>query len=299
LSTGGAIRPASATCDVPVAGRHARAVARPDNHRKAQAEHAALVGHGLLILDHHRDPLTGADVRDRRREEIRPLLLHERGALAGLLGLLVSGLRGTALADLALDHAVADAHRERVDRGALGEREDVDAFLPQGRRVLERLRDLGARDETGHANIDFGMHERRDERLARAVARAEEQRALLRLARLHRAQRRARFGGRSAARQEQRDRGEQCARDQPHAQGAQRSRQPIRDRYASSEVGPARDHRFAFRGSVSVLPFQGVRMAARGARAGEPPLDCGKKMAFVAVAGPSAARAVARVRSSR
>ena len=153
----------------------ARDVARRDRQREAQPERAVVVAQRLLVLDRDDDLLARADVRDARREHVRPLLLDQRRLAAfGLRGL-VGAPRLAALLDHAFDHALADLHAQVVDGGLLRQRKHVDAFAPLARRVHEALRDLHARDDPAHVHRDVGEEERRGG--ARAARVLQVQRA--------------------------------------------------------------------------------------------------------------------------
>ena len=157
--------------------RCARDVAWTHHHREAQTELARVVSNGLLVLDLDRDRGAGRDVRDRRREDVGPLLLDEARAPALVFRLLVLRLGRRPLLNHALDQPVADLHAEMVDRGVLGQREDVDALRPRGAGVRELLTNARPRDDAGHHDVDVGLERRR--RDGRALLGASpEQRAL-------------------------------------------------------------------------------------------------------------------------
>ena len=70
--------------------------------------------------------------------------------------MLVGLARLFALPDLPLDHASADPKAHGIDGGALGEREDVDALEPLGRRIAELLGHRHARDGASDPHPDVG-----------------------------------------------------------------------------------------------------------------------------------------------
>ena len=106
-------------------------------------------------------------MRDARREDVRAFLFHERRLASFGLGLLVRGARLATLFDLSLDPPLSDFHLEMIDRRFFGQRKDVDAFLPFGRRIGETLGHRCARGHPAHCDVDIGEEERgRDRRLA-------------------------------------------------------------------------------------------------------------------------------------
>src|SRR4030042_2030484 len=52
------------------------------HHGEDQLVDAGVVGEVLDVAHHDVDPLAGRDVGDRLREDVRPLLLEERGSVA-------------------------------------------------------------------------------------------------------------------------------------------------------------------------------------------------------------------------
>ena len=170
-------------------------VARADRHREAQREGARVVPQGLLVLDFDDHVLLRADVGDARGEDIGPFLLEQRRAPPGVARRLVVLLGGAALADLALDHALADSHPQPVHRGAFRKRKDVDPFEPLVGGVAEGLSHVRAGDEARHPDLDFGVEQ--GSRAAFGLSLApEEQRALLRVRGFHRHELFARIGSR-------------------------------------------------------------------------------------------------------
>ncbi len=157
-----------------------RIEARTDHERHAQREFAARLAHRLLVFDLHQHGLARADIGDRIGEDVRPLLLGQRGLAALLARLLVGDARGLALLDVADHDAVADHHLERVDRAALGQRVDIDRLDPVVGGVAEDLRDAAADGRPRHRQVDVDAEPRR---LGVAGLALEQQRAGARVAR--------------------------------------------------------------------------------------------------------------------
>ena len=191
-------------------GQHGRTlpgdVARPHDKGNAQLEFAVVEAHRLLVFDLDDHSLTRPDIGNRVREHVRPLLLDERGLDAGRRGLLVDLAGFGAFLDLAFEEAVAHLHLQRVDCCALRQRIDINSFNPLVRGVLEALRDLRARDEARHLDLDVGLEARRLDVLARLL-RAQEQRARPGFVRCHED---SRFGLEAGLAVRQRGAGEQA-----------------------------------------------------------------------------------------
>jgi len=133
-----------------------RLVARADDEREAQPEGAGVVSRQLLELDVHRHLLSGGDAGDREREEVRAMLLEQRGALAFGLCRFVLLLRPLAFAHLADDALAAGDELERVDRRVLGQREEVDRLDRHRVGIDEALIDAGAGDRADDREPDRG-----------------------------------------------------------------------------------------------------------------------------------------------
>ncbi|MGY3122695.1 hypothetical protein ACVWXQ_006632 [Bradyrhizobium sp. S3.14.4] len=121
-----------------------RIVARPDHQRQPQRIFIAGLMHRLLIFDLHQHGFAGTDIGDRIGEDVRPLLLGERGLLAGTARLLVDHPCLLPLLDVADDDAVTDHHLQRVDGAAGGKRINVGRLDPVLGRIAEGLGDAGA-----------------------------------------------------------------------------------------------------------------------------------------------------------
>ena len=111
-------------------GRRRGQVARRQRQRQAQRKHAVAVGHRLPVAHFDFDLLARADVGHRGLEQVRPVLRHQAGALAGRGRGLVNGLGVFLLADLAFDQAFADAQGQRADGGVFRQRQQVAALAP-------------------------------------------------------------------------------------------------------------------------------------------------------------------------
>ena len=105
-------------------------VAGRDDQREAQRIDACVLLHRLLIFDADDDRFVRADIGHRVGEDVGPLLLDQARLLPGVLGGLIGPLGVVAAFDLALDHARADLHAQRIDGRLLGERKHIDAFQP-------------------------------------------------------------------------------------------------------------------------------------------------------------------------
>ena len=123
-------------------------IARADHHRHPQRKLAAVLLHRLLIFDLHQHGFSGADIGDGIGEDVRPLLLGQRGLAPGPLRLFVDRAGLLPLLDVADDDAVADHHLQRVDRAAWRQRIDVSRLHPVLGRIAEDLRDAGADGRT-------------------------------------------------------------------------------------------------------------------------------------------------------
>jgi hypothetical protein len=128
-------------------------VARADGDREEEAVAALLAAQRLDHVHLDLDGAAGRDVGDGLGEQVRPVLLEEGGALAGVAGVLV-GLAGVGagLHDAA-ELATVDADPVVVDGGVGGEREVVEGLEAIGERVVEHLDDGGL----GHVADDDGV----------------------------------------------------------------------------------------------------------------------------------------------
>ena len=111
--------------------------------------------HRLLIFDLHQHGFAGADIGDRIGEDVRPLLLGQRGLAPGRAGLLIDHPRLLPFLDVADNDPIADHHLERVDRAARRQRINIGRLDPVLRRVTEDLRDAGADGRAGHREVDI------------------------------------------------------------------------------------------------------------------------------------------------
>src|SRR4029077_18397900 len=122
---------------------------------------AARLMHRLLILDRNNDGLVRADIGDRVGEDVRTLLLHQRGLLTGSLRLFIELARLLAVLDVGDDDALADDHLERVDCAAFGQWVYVDTLDPAVGRVVEDLGDTTTRGGAGHHDVGVRSDQRR------------------------------------------------------------------------------------------------------------------------------------------
>ncbi len=98
----GGLAPAAAVgLQIDVLHDRLRIVARAYDQRDAQREGAGGLLHRRLIFELHQDGFAGRDIGDRVGEDVRPLLLDQRGLVTGGLGLFVDRARGLPLLDLA------------------------------------------------------------------------------------------------------------------------------------------------------------------------------------------------------
>ena len=112
------------------------------------------------ITDGHVDLLTRQDVRDRLSEDIRALLMQQRGRLAPRPGRVVSSLRFLAPHDLSLYGALADLDRHIIDRSSLRQRKRIDRFNLVRKWILKLLRDGNASQKCADLSFDVGMLQR-------------------------------------------------------------------------------------------------------------------------------------------
>lgn len=110
--------------------------------------------HRLLIFDLHQHGFARADIGDRVGEDVRPLLLGERGLLAGAARLFVDHARLLPLLDVPDDDAVADHHLQRIDGAVRGERIDIGRLDPVLRRVAKDLGDSCSQCRARHRDVD-------------------------------------------------------------------------------------------------------------------------------------------------
>ncbi len=146
---------------------------------------AGVEAQALLIFDLHDDGLVRADIGDAVGEDVRPLLLDEARSFPFGLGGLVDLARLPAFLDLAFDQALSDLHLERVDRGAVGQRKEIDALDPAVGGILEALGDARARHRSRNVDREVGgdagrreiaaRHRRLEQKLARAGVVAAHQ----------------------------------------------------------------------------------------------------------------------------
>src|SRR4030095_6487297 len=108
----------------------------------------------LLVFDLHQHGFARADIGDRVGEDVRPLLLRQRGLAAVPARLLIDDARRLALLALADHDAIAAHHLERIDRAALGQRIHIDGLGPLAGRIAENLGDAGADGRSGYREID-------------------------------------------------------------------------------------------------------------------------------------------------
>ena len=104
---------------------------------------------------------TGRDVADRHRERGRTVLLGQRRRLPDLDGPSVLAASRAALVDPRTDDTAGEGGRERADRGAGRQREDIGGLDRVRRHVREDLADEQPDVETAHVGIklDGGQRE--------------------------------------------------------------------------------------------------------------------------------------------
>jgi hypothetical protein len=146
----------------------------PDHHGEAQPVLAGVVAQALLVGDLHRHLLARRDVGHRGGEDVGTLLFDKAGLAALRLGFLVGALGRLALLDLALDDPAGNQQAQAVDRGVLGQREDVDAFLPGLPRIAEALAHLDPGDHAADAYPDVGRQYRRRQEEVLTLAAEEK-----------------------------------------------------------------------------------------------------------------------------
>ena len=129
---------------------------RPDDHWEDVLVFAVDVGKRLDVLDDDLDLIVGQDVADALCEDVRSLLLEEARALPRGDGLLVDLPGFLAGLDDAPHGAVTDLHEHIVDRGVVGQREDIDRLYGLIEGVLVLLGD----GDVGHHPGNVGLHVR-------------------------------------------------------------------------------------------------------------------------------------------
>ena len=97
----------------------ARNVPRRNNKREAKRRLAVLVGQRVDQRQFDADAFTGEDVAHPHGEDVRPLLLRDRGPAARGDRLVVLDAGGFALAQLRLDDPSAGGHAHPGDRGPI------------------------------------------------------------------------------------------------------------------------------------------------------------------------------------
>ncbi len=192
-------------------------IAWSHHHRHAQRELAAVLLHRLLIFDLHQHRFARTDIGDRIGEDIRPLLLGQRGLLTVALGVLVDDAGLLPLLDVADDDAVADHHLERIDRASRRQRVDIGRLHPLLGRIAEQLGDSGANCRTRHGEVDIDAEPRR---VGIAVVGLEEQRSGARVGRLEHGKRRfgrpSRFEAHEQSRKSDQERGNGFHQEEQH-----------------------------------------------------------------------------------
>ena len=106
------------------------------------------------IRDLDRDRGLRPNVRNRRREQVGPLLVNEACAPALSAGLFVHGTCLLAPLDLATDRALADVHEELVHGRIRRQGKHVQPLDPIGSGIRELLGDIHARHVPGNLRAD-------------------------------------------------------------------------------------------------------------------------------------------------
>ena len=117
-----------------------------------------------------------------------------RAAFCRGFGLLVDLLGFLAFLDLAHNNALADAHFQRIDRGVLRQREDINALKPGIGGVMKILRDHGPRDKARDRNLDIRPQHGRGTR-HKIIITTHQQGAGFGFSQLHRLAKRRRTAG--------------------------------------------------------------------------------------------------------
>ncbi len=115
----------------------------------------------LLIFDLHHDGLARTDIGHRIGEDVGSLLLDQGGLAAGSFCCFVDHLGLDPLFDFTNHDTVADHHLEGVYGAAVGQRIDVNRFDPVLRRIVEDLRDAGARGRARYRDVNVARNPRR------------------------------------------------------------------------------------------------------------------------------------------
>ena len=151
-------------------------IARRVGQRQAQREAIVAILDRLPPAHLDLDRLARTDIRHRRAKQAGAVRLDQGRALAAGRGFDVFGAGLFLLADLADDHALADAQGHVVHGRAVGQRQQVLDLDPVVARVAEALADAGFGDEPADSVVDIAGQRNEFERLAvpgRCLDRAE------------------------------------------------------------------------------------------------------------------------------
>ena len=140
---------------------HSRGVARGHGQRQTQAEAVGVGDQQFAVLQRHGNAGTGIDIGHRGAEQVGPVLLHQGTALTAVAGLLVHGSGLLALADFALDAALADFQQHAMHGGILGYRQYIAALGKGPARVGEMLAHPYFGQWPADAYIHFGIEQQR------------------------------------------------------------------------------------------------------------------------------------------
>ena len=148
--------------------RHRRRVAgdvtRTHHHREHIFRDAVLAPRKLDGGDAHLHRRARLDVRDRLREDVRPLLLKQTGDIARLARVFIHSARDRTLLHFALDcllgFTAAHDHHHAIDCSVVGKRKGVHGL--DGARIWigVGLLDDCAREESADLNLDIGVLQR-------------------------------------------------------------------------------------------------------------------------------------------
>ena len=148
-------------------------VAGPHDGRVDELVDRVLGHEHLRVLQHDLDAVFRHDVGDAGGEDVRPLLLEQRGPLAFALGRLVLRPRVLSLRNARLDGTRTDVHAHGVDRRPRRRRKDVDRLDGLAAIVREDLVDHDTRDGARDGDLGARLLERQAVALG-VAARHEE-----------------------------------------------------------------------------------------------------------------------------
>src|SRR5262249_13855801 len=111
------------------------------DHWKREANLAIFPTQRLNVAKANVRLVAGHEISDGRREDVRPLLFYKRSPLPFRLRCFIDALCFFALANYAVNDAIADANLQVVTGSVMGKRENITRLDRLGARVDIPLRD--------------------------------------------------------------------------------------------------------------------------------------------------------------